>query len=436
MGKRKDRNHELERYSRGRLQMALSRWVVNALDEDYAFDFAVRPTEGFETDSRGEYGNRVLPSPFYVQLKSSDRFGDSGPVWWEFETEYLLDDCLPASIPVVLVVCDRTREELYWCVLQSYCWDVLDQERSGWRDQSTVRVTVTRGPLAESVQLAELCGAVRNAEHRLSTRQYVAAARRGTLHQSATMGVASTTQVREYKRAIVDDALDLADAGRIERALGNLMEIYQMAEDDEPTLAAVRLLLEWRPTDNPSIALTKLQLAYAGLHLSGHCDREELCSEFETDIEAAATYLDETFVGSRYRGPDGMPIRVLAVEGAQSLVLPTIAHVQHGFELTKLRAQTIATTDRYELIDAGDSYDPSLEACPEHDHEFEQDSLRDAPLTAICSECGLSYEVIQQWLSHDVPHVCDDCGDTAYNVVFQLAEDEPRERCLCAECES
>lgn len=434
MGKRKDRNHELERYSRGRLRMTLSRWVVNSLDEDYAFDFAVRPTEGFEIDSRDKHGNRVLPSPFYVQLKSSERFGDSGPVWWEFETEYLIDDCLQASIPVVLVVCDRNREELSWCVLQSYCWDVLDQERSGWRDQSTVRIPVNRGPLAESVRLAQLRGAIRKAEHRLSTRQYVASVRRGTFHRSATMGTASAAQVREYKRAIVEDALDIASMGRIERALSKLMEVYQMAEDDEPTLEAVRLLLEWRPVDDPNTALTKIFLAYDGLHLADQCDREELVDEFEIDIETATNYLDETFVGARYCGSDGIPIRVLAVKGAKSLDVPTIALIQYGFELTDLRAQTIAAADQYELIESGGSHDPSLEACAEHEHEFDQESLRDAPLAAICSKCGLSYEVIQQWLSHDVPHVCDGCGEVVYNVVSQIDEWGTRERLLCTEC--
>jgi len=48
MGKEKGRTHELEQYSRGLFLARFSDWVVNSLDEeDYAFDFEVRPTGKF-----------------------------------------------------------------------------------------------------------------------------------------------------------------------------------------------------------------------------------------------------------------------------------------------------------------------------------------------------------------------------------------------------
>lgn len=89
MGKRKDWNHELERYSRGRLRMTLSEWVVNSLDEDYAFDFEVRPTEGFAAENEGEHGDMVLPSPFYIQLKAAEEFNDAEAVHHDFDTDDL-----------------------------------------------------------------------------------------------------------------------------------------------------------------------------------------------------------------------------------------------------------------------------------------------------------------------------------------------------------
>ena len=75
---------------------------MNPLGEDYAFDFEVRPTEGPEIDDGNQSGEKVLPSPFYVQLKASERFDDPEAVWHDFETKYLIDDCLQASVPVVL----------------------------------------------------------------------------------------------------------------------------------------------------------------------------------------------------------------------------------------------------------------------------------------------------------------------------------------------
>jgi hypothetical protein len=414
--------------------MTLSRWVVNSLDEDYAFDFEVRPTEGFEANSRDEHGNKVLPSPFYVQLKSSEKFDDPESVWHDLDTDFLIEDCLQASIPVVLVICDRDWEELYWCVLQSYCWDVLDEEYNEWREQSEVRIRIERKPLSDSIKLSELRSALREAEHRLSTRQYVASARRGTLHHPAKMNVASAIQVREYKREIVEDALDIASAGRIERALSKLMEVYQMAEEDEQTLETVRHLLELRMTDDPGPALTKISLANDGLRLAAQFDREELFDEFETHADDAVEYLNETFIGAQYRGPRGLPIRILGLGPMGLIERGMIAHVQHGFELTDLNAQTLANDDRYELIESGKSNDPVSEACAEREHDFEIKELRDTPSAAICSACGLSHIVIEQWLSHDVPHMCDDCGEIVYDVEARVNNSRTKERLLCTEC--
>ena len=57
-------SHELEQYSRGLFVARFSDWIVNSLDEeDYAFDFEVRPTGKF-VDPR-----QVRQAPFFVQLK-------------------------------------------------------------------------------------------------------------------------------------------------------------------------------------------------------------------------------------------------------------------------------------------------------------------------------------------------------------------------------
>lgn len=127
MAKKKDHSSELEQLSRGKLRMVLSDWVVNSLDaEDYAFDFEVRPI-GWIVDPR-----EVDATPFYVQLKASTRLEHETRVWWDLDTSFLIEDCLTASIPVVLVVYDRAANECYWCVLQRYCWDVLDEEHDKW----------------------------------------------------------------------------------------------------------------------------------------------------------------------------------------------------------------------------------------------------------------------------------------------------------------
>ena len=437
MGKRKVRNHELERYSRGRLQMTLSQWVVNSLDEDYAFDFEVRPTEDLEANKRNQPGEMVLPTPFYVQLKAAEGFDDPESVWQDFETEYLIDDCLQASIPVVLVICDHSQEELYWCVLQRYCWDVLDAADKDWRDQETVRVRIDRRPLADAIALGQLRSTLGGVEHRITTRQRVAAARRGSLRHPIRMHVASAADVHEYKREIVEEAASLVDAGQREQARRKLLEVCQMAEAGEPTLHAYRQLLELRELDDPSIAFAKIRFALEGAQLADQHDHEDVIEELRNHYEAAWDQLEETFIGARYRGPSGLSIRILDVQRMQLLDgndAEMTAVVQHGVDLSDLQASTIAISDEYERVGSGSSPDPHEQVCAERDHEFDTDVLREAPIAAICETCGFSWDTIQHWFSQDVPKVCDSCGMIVYERGTEMEVPGPGDQRYCKDC--
>jgi hypothetical protein len=86
--------------------------VVDSKDqEDYAFDFEIRPT-GILADRY-----EVTPSPFFVQLKASERCDDQDEVWCDLDADFLGEDCLTATIPAVLVIYERAADEFYWCVL-------------------------------------------------------------------------------------------------------------------------------------------------------------------------------------------------------------------------------------------------------------------------------------------------------------------------------
>jgi len=122
MGKQKQSNHELEQYSRGRFLTRFSEWVLNSLaDEDYAFDFEVRPRRGILASRTDDTWDTVMQSPFYVQLKAHENFENTDSVYHDFEVDFLTEDCLRASVPVVLMVYERSEDEFSWCVLQNYC---------------------------------------------------------------------------------------------------------------------------------------------------------------------------------------------------------------------------------------------------------------------------------------------------------------------------
>lgn len=107
MVKRKDRKDALEQYSRGRVQTLLAECVVNSLaEEDYAFDYLIRPTNESTEPAA------VSPSPIFVQLKASREFDDPEFVLWDFDTDFLVDDCLASPVPVGLFIYEQSGDSV------------------------------------------------------------------------------------------------------------------------------------------------------------------------------------------------------------------------------------------------------------------------------------------------------------------------------------
>ncbi|MDZ7730935.1 MAG: DUF4365 domain-containing protein [Natrialbaceae archaeon] len=425
MGKRKEPHQALTSESHAHLEKTLANWVVNPLAEDIAFDFEVRPT--------GEFVDRheVIPTPFYVQVKASRRFDDPDRVWWDFETEFLLEDCLQASVPVLLCIYEQRREECYWCIAQAYCWDVLDEIRPDWREQTTVRVSIDREPLDSMIARTRLKQAIDRVHRRISIRESVGSAQRGSFDPTPGTTLASTADLREYKHDSLEQALTHIEAGRDDLALQTLMEVYQYPEDDELTLEAIRHLLALREMDDAVTAATMIRLATHGRLLADNYDRAEHDAEFVAAIETAWTYLKEYFVGSWYRETEmGGDILVLALreldsphEGATVCAL-----VQWTGDLDRVPVAELAGGDNYERQHTGENRNPREAACAERDHDFDETALREAPALARCHSCGLSRQTVQQWLHQAVPNSCDACGAIRYDIVYR------RDRGRCGEC--
>lgn len=422
MTKKKGPNHELEQRSRGRFQSLFADWVVNPLvNEDYAFDFEVRPT--------GEFINKgeVLPNPFYVQLKATTRHEDDA--WWDFDVEFLTDDCLQSSIPVALVLYEQSTEALHWRVAQSYCWDHLDEEQVGWRDQETVRIGFDREPLTESFDKHALKTAISRARDRINNRETVASAQRASFVRSPGVDLATSEEVAEYEARMVEEAKVLLDADETKIALEKLMKVYQTPEDTEATLDAVRSLLEKRETDDPAIALTKLRFSRDGFAVAEIFDRDELKNVFEDEFGRVVAYLEEVFVGATYLPPNmGVPQTVLDIDdyGIPDGGANILALTQSPGSLEYESAQGIAETQ--EMVESGESWDPREDACAERSHEFRREELLEFRGSTECADCGLYRDVVEQWLGHDVPEPCDECGSITYD--WEYYDRELR----CPEC--
>jgi hypothetical protein len=209
-----------------------------------------------------------------------------------------------------------------------------------------------------------------------------------------------------------------------------------MAESGEPTLRAYRRLLDLREIDDPSIAFATIRFTLEGARLADQFARDDVLNELREHYQAAWDHIEERFIGARYIGPSGLPVRVLEVKRMRLLEgngAEMMAVVQHGVDLSDLQATTIAGSDEFDRIGGKSATDPHEQVCAERQHEFETDILRDAPNAALCEKCEFSRETIQQWFSQEVPTICDNCEDLVYERPIDM--EVPRQgRLLCIAC--
>jgi len=421
--KEKSKNQELEQFSRGMFLTRFSDWVVNSLDgEDYAFDFEVRPTGKFVDPLE------VRQSPFFVQLKATERFDDPEEVWYDFEVDYLLDDCLSASIPVVLCLYERGLNRFSWCVIQLHCWDVLDDEKPNWRSQSMVRVRTPQNSLQGTLGKRQLLQAVDRAQRRITMRASIASKRRGTFsHPPGTM-LASTEEVRTHKSDIVEDARLLAMAEHTDRALRRFMQVFQLPEDDRPTLEAVCYLLELRQITAPHIAFAKLRMANHGISIANELGTTDICDYLEETIDDACDYIEEEFIGARYfhefSARECLVLDVVNRGRGTGLEAAWVATLQDSMgDIEMETAGALSGGEEYELIESGSSFDPRDDACSEGDHDFDAEELRRYHRAAVCSQCGLTNGVIGDWLGQDVPKACPNCNSIVDRIEIRGREE-------------
>jgi hypothetical protein len=240
---------------------------------------------------------------------------------------------------------------------------------------------------------------------------------------------------------LIEEARILLDAGHPDIALEKAMRVYQMPEEDEPTLDAVELLLDLRALDSPAAAFATQRLSRRGDRLAEAYDRPESREGFAEVYDTAWEYLEEHFVGATYLDTDShhdvlvLDVREWVDRGEAEP--HWVASIQYGYgELAQEDARAIASNETYERVESGDSRSPLEEACEERAHEFPIKDLRETPLLAICSRCDLSRDTIEQLLGQEVPSVCDDCESVSYEteLVDGPVDESADVDVLCADC--
>jgi len=115
----------------------LSDWIVNPLENDFGFDFEVRITEGTNRDTQ-----KVTKISFYIQNKSTIH-----PQEDHTSVDLKIEDLelyLTQLIPVLLVKYDITNNIFYWEIIQTYIWDILNNENPNWKRQKYKRIRLRK----------------------------------------------------------------------------------------------------------------------------------------------------------------------------------------------------------------------------------------------------------------------------------------------------
>lgn len=121
-----------------------SEWVVRPLQYDYGIDLQVEVFHSITSeDGRQKY--QTWGEHFYVQVKTSDKVeiseykgskGKTRALKFSIETSELkLVEAMGASVPVILLVVDRTKLQVFYVCLNDYISKTLTSANPTWREQ-------------------------------------------------------------------------------------------------------------------------------------------------------------------------------------------------------------------------------------------------------------------------------------------------------------
>lgn len=128
-------------------------WVVRPIPDDYGLDLEL---EVFHEVTRRENGVRRYQTRgehLYLQVKTTDslqtqllkRHESAGLPVVTFQmstTDLKLVELMGASVPVVLLLVDRSENKIYYVCLTDYVSHYLDVENANWRSQNSVKIYV------------------------------------------------------------------------------------------------------------------------------------------------------------------------------------------------------------------------------------------------------------------------------------------------------
>lgn len=263
---------EVDQRGEGILTAQLGRYVVNDFDNDFGIDFAVNLTESGEDSNY----KSVQGDHFFVQLKSSTRFDeDSDTVFEDLAVEHI-EQYLEQPIPVILAIYDDEQTEIYWCVVQEFVWDTLNDKTPNWRRQQSVRIRIPRSRKITDYDRLET--AINRTQNRINRNKNRAL--------SIGEGVAFTPgDFTELERQKENDRLSYRGhtlllareqirSGDEEAAKQSVAEVSQVDYDDKATVKALFMQILMRNLADIEDAVEIAELAEEAESLAKELDMD------------------------------------------------------------------------------------------------------------------------------------------------------------------
>lgn len=167
--KLQDENQVKGRYGELLAAFAFPRhWVVRPIPDDYGLDLELEVFHEVERRKNGVRRYQTRGEHLYLQVKTTDslqtqqlrrRESEDLPVatFQMSITDLNLVDLMGVSVPVVLLLVDRSKTKIYYVCLTDYVSHYLDVEDADWRSRKSARIYVPlRNQLTTSQDQDEL----------------------------------------------------------------------------------------------------------------------------------------------------------------------------------------------------------------------------------------------------------------------------------------
>lgn len=255
----KYRSHQqrASKKSESELLRVFNDWIVNRLGDDFGIDFDVRVCEYMDDMKK----QKVETFAFFLQLKSNN-----DKCKGTYSEKLSMSDLIffyEQSLPVVLIKYYEKCDSFYYEIIQTYVWDILNEEDPNWRLKKYKTIPLTK----KFENLTVLKNELIETSKRIA-RNTVFNMRLGDGIKFSESQKHRQKYLLEYKSLSMNVAFDAVKNGEFENAISTFEEIANAPNTDEFKLNAILNIIQQLNPKNPNNHYKIIKLSNEGEELA------------------------------------------------------------------------------------------------------------------------------------------------------------------------